>query len=108
MAEIFIGYASKDRARVEPLAKALHDQDQSWSVFWDLNILPADKWRDVLKKELGSAKCIVVIWTRTSVSSDYVLDEAEEGKRRNVLIPVLMDPIDRADIPLGFGQRPMG
>ena len=100
MADIFIGYASEDRARVEPLARAL--RDQGWSVFWDREIPPGSTWRKVLDRELSPAKCIAVIWTRTSVSNDWVIEEAEEGKSREVLIPVLMDQPDQAKIPRGF------
>ncbi|MBI4402441.1 MAG: toll/interleukin-1 receptor domain-containing protein [Nitrospirae bacterium] len=46
MADIFIGYASEDRVRVEPLARAL--QAQGWSVFWAPEIPPAETWRNVL------------------------------------------------------------
>jgi hypothetical protein len=103
MADIFIGYASEDRVRVESVTKAL--QAKGWSVFWDPEVPPGETWRSVLDKELGSAKCIVVIWTRTSVSKEWVIEEAEEGKRRDILIPVLMDKIGRESIPLGFRQR---
>jgi hypothetical protein len=33
MSDIFISYASEDRSKAEPLAKAL--EEQGWSVFWD-------------------------------------------------------------------------
>jgi formylglycine-generating enzyme required for sulfatase activity len=35
------------------------------------------------------------------VKSDWVRDEAERGKRRSILVPVLIDDVD---IPLGFGR----
>ncbi|MBI4402442.1 MAG: SUMF1/EgtB/PvdO family nonheme iron enzyme [Nitrospirae bacterium] len=46
-----------------------------------------------------------MFWTKTSVSKEWVIEEAEEGKSRNILIPVLMDQIGRESIPLGFRQR---
>jgi len=102
MADIFIGYASDDQARVEPLARAL--QAQGWSVFWDSEILPSETWREVIDKELGAAKSIVVVWTKNSVSKRWVIEEADEGASRNILIPVLMDPITQVKIPRGFRE----
>jgi hypothetical protein len=97
MADIFISYASEDRPRVEPLAKAL--EEQGWSVFWD-RIIPIGKtWDDVIEEEIDAAKCIIVIWSDISVASGWVRSEAEEGLRRNILIPV---QIDHAKIPLRF------
>lgn len=97
MADIFISYASEDRSRVEPLAKALEDRE--WSVFWD-RIIPIGKnWDDVIEEEIDAAKCIIVIWSDISVASGWVRAEAEEGLRRNILIPV---QIDNAKIPLRF------
>jgi formylglycine-generating enzyme required for sulfatase activity len=41
----------------------------------------------------------VVVWSEISVDRDWVLNEADEGRRRNILVPVCIDPVD---IPLGF------
>jgi len=40
MSDIFLSYASEDRDRVEPLAKAL--EDKGWPAWWDRRI-PAGK-----------------------------------------------------------------
>jgi formylglycine-generating enzyme required for sulfatase activity len=39
------------------------------------------------------------LWSKTSVSSDWVKTEASEGKQRGILIPVLIDDVK---IPLAF------
>jgi formylglycine-generating enzyme required for sulfatase activity len=41
----------------------------------------------------------IVLWSKTSVSSDWVKTEASEGKQRGILIPVLIDDVK---IPLAF------
>jgi hypothetical protein len=48
---------------------------------------------------LEHANCVVVAWTRTSIKSDWVQDEAQSGAERGVLIPVRLD---RVEPPLGF------
>jgi hypothetical protein len=43
-----------------------------------------------------------VLWSRRSVESDWVKEEAEEGVRRGILIPVLIEDVE---IPLGFRRK---
>jgi TIR domain len=97
MSDIFLSYAREDLEAAKPLVTAL--ETQQWSVFWDRHIPAGRGWRDVLEQILPSVECIVVLWSRNSVKSDWVLEEAEYGRSRHVLIPVL---IDTATPPLGF------
>ena len=102
MADIFLSYAREDLDRATPLVKAL--EAQGWIVFWDPSILPGPRFRQVLATELDAARCVVVLWSRQSVESEWVQEEAERAKDRDVLLSVLVDDIKP---PLGFGQRQM-
>jgi len=97
MSTIFISYASQDRDTAERIARAL--EAQGWAVWWDRKIAPGKKYDEVIHKALGSAQCIVVLWSQHSVDSDWVKEEAEEGKERGILVPVV---IGEAPVPLGF------
>jgi hypothetical protein len=99
MGPIFISYAHEDQERVRPLVSVL--MAQGLSVWWDEEIPTATRWRSVIRKKLDQADCVVVVWSRNSVASDFVLDEAQEGLDRRILVPVL---IDKVRIPHGFGQ----
>ena len=55
----------------------------------------------VIAEALADARCVVVVWSRDSVASSWVREEADEGRKRGVLIPVL---IDQVKPPLGFGR----
>lgn len=97
MADIFISYAREDEARIQHLASAL--EEQGWSVFWDRRIPAGQTWRSYIGQALRDAVCVVVAWSRHSVSSKWVIEEAEEGQQRGILVPVLLDSIKP---PIGF------
>ena len=99
MSDIFISYASQDRSRVRPLADAL--SRHGWSVWWDRQIQAGKTFDQVIADALASARCVVVVWSRDSVASSWVREEADEGRKRGVLIPVLIDEVGP---PLGFGR----
>ena len=43
----------------------------------------------------------MVLWSVTSRDSDYVLEEAEYGKRKDILFPAF---VERVEFPYGFGR----
>jgi hypothetical protein len=98
MADIFLSYASKDRAKVEPIVKAL--REKGWSVWWDRKIPPGMTWVEMIAKALKEAKCVLVLWSQHSLNSEWVLEEATIGKRRKIVVPARIDSVDP---PLGFG-----
>ncbi|HEY2918546.1 MAG TPA: TIR domain-containing protein [Candidatus Binatia bacterium] len=97
MADIFISYASEDRERARALAETLGAH--GWSVWWDREIPLGKSFDEVIEKALASAKCVVVLWSAVSVASEWVRNEASEGKRRGILVPVFIEPVDA---PLAF------
>jgi formylglycine-generating enzyme required for sulfatase activity len=94
---IFISYAYKDVERVRPIAEEL--EKIGWSVFWDHTISPGIKWPGYLKEKLDKSHCVLVVWSRDSINSNWVLAEVDEAQKRNILIPVLLDDVEP---PFGF------
>jgi hypothetical protein len=95
--DVFISYAREDKPSAVLMAQAL--EREGISVWWDRNISIGKSYDQVIEEALNSAKCIVVLWSRQSVVSDWVKDEAEEGNRRGVLVPASIEDVK---VPLGF------
>ncbi len=99
MADIFLSYTEKDRDAVRRLAETL--QSAGWSVWWDRRIPAGLTWRSVLERELQSMRCMVVLWSQRSVASEWVCEEAAEGRQLGRLVPVL---IEHVRPPAGFRE----
>ena len=96
---MFISYARADRARVKPIADALTAAGHE--VWWDAMIEAGSAFAKTIEEHLDEADAIIVAWSKSSIESDWVRDEAGRGRDRKRLVPVLLDPIDP---PLGFRQ----
>lgn len=99
MAEVFISYSQADRPRVAAIATAL--EAKGHDVFWDPEIPPGESWESVIQRELEGARCVIVVWSRASLDSDWVREEADYGKRKRLLVPILIDDVEP---PLGFSR----
>jgi hypothetical protein len=97
MADIFLSYANRDADRIKLLVDIF--ERQGWSVWWDYKVRIGKAFEQVIEEEIAKAKCIVVLWSNESVKSDWVKSEADEGKTRHILAPVL---IDNVAVPMGF------
>jgi formylglycine-generating enzyme required for sulfatase activity len=99
LSDIFLSYASADRPRVVPLVEAL--RKRGWSVWWDRTIPPGKTWDQVIESALADARCVVVLWSRNAIRSDWVRAEAHEARNRGILVPALLEDVT---IPLAFRQ----
>jgi hypothetical protein len=97
MSDIFISYSREDRETAQALALVL--EQRGWSVWWDRNIPPGKSFDLVIEEALDEASCVIVLWSESSVTSDWVKTEADEGLRRGILVPAL---IANVKIPLAF------
>jgi TIR domain-containing protein len=100
MADVFISYAREDEPKARQLAEAL--TSRGWEVWWDRHITPGELFSKVIQRELEEAPSVVVLWSRGSIASEYVQDEATVAKERGALVPALIDDVQP---PLGFRQR---
>ena len=99
--DVFLSYKAEDRARLKPLVEAL--EAEGFTIWWDAQIGGGTNWHEDIEQHLDAAKCVLVAWSKRSVGHDghFVRDEARRAQRRDVYVPVCLDPVDP---PLGFGE----
>jgi len=99
LADIFISYARGDRARIASLSAAL--EQFGWSVWWDRHIDGGSAFAQAIEAELQASRAVVVAWSKASLQSDWVKDEAAAARDQGKLVPV---SLDGSVPPLGFRQ----
>lgn len=96
---VFLSYARADRKRALPVIAAL--EKAGIRVWWDGLLEGGDTFLPTTEAALESADAVVVLWSRTSIDSHWVRDEATRGRDRRRLVPL---SIDGSHAPLGFRQ----
>jgi adenylate cyclase len=99
MATIFLSYCREDVSAAEAIASAL--EREGYSVWWDRHIKGGRQFAREIEAALESAVKVVVLWSKASVNSAWVRDEAAIARDTNRLVPVSIDGILA---PLGFRQ----
>ncbi len=96
---VFLSYARADQARATRLSTAL--ADAGLDVWWDAKIEGGAAFAKSIESALDRADAVVVLWSLSSVASDWVRDEAARGRDQKKLVPIRLDGTEP---PLGFGQ----
>jgi hypothetical protein len=99
VADIFLSYAREDLATASLLAEAF--AGEGWTVWWDRSLAPGTTFRQEIEHQLTDARCVVVLWSKDALRSSFVLDEADDGLRRGVLVQATIDGVNP---PFGFRQ----
>ena len=96
---VFLSYARADQKRAKPIIAAL--EAAGFRVWWDGLLEGGDTFLPTTEAALESADAVVVLWSKTSVDSHWVRDEATRGRDRGCLVPL---SLDGSKPPLGFRQ----
>ena len=99
MADIFISYARADRDRIEKLASAL--EGEGYSLWWDRHIEGGAEFSKDIERELETAKAVIVAWSKDSIESRWVKDEAGLASEAGKLVSIALDG---SAPPIGFKQ----
>ena len=96
---MFFSYSREDQVRAIPIIGLI--QDAGFPTWWDGLLEGGERFSKSTENALDRAKAVVVLWSKTSVQSHWVRDEATRGRDRGILIPL---SLDGSEPPLGFGQ----
>jgi TolB-like protein/Flp pilus assembly protein TadD len=96
---VFLSYGRADQHRATKLAHALEAADLV--VWWDTQIEGGAAFAKSIETELERCDAVIVAWSKSSATSDWVLDEAAQGRDLRKLVPVTLDG---SAPPLGFRQ----
>lgn len=99
MPDIFISYKRAERARVDRIAQLL--RREGLDVWFDARLDVGSKvgFDAEIEREVMSASCVLVCWTREALKSIYVRAEAMKGLERDVLRPVFLE---QCNLPVPF------
>lgn len=100
MADVFISYSKADRPHAEALADEL--ELHGYKVWWDTALYGGEDFHDTILRALDDAKAVIVIWSESSVKSQWVRGEAQHAQSQQKLIPTKFAELRETDIPLIF------
>jgi hypothetical protein len=99
MAGVFVSYAREDGSKAKAIAREL--EAAGFEVWIDQRIGSGSEFSREIEQALAGASAVVAIWSRNSIESPWVRDEAAEGRDSGRLVPLL---IDDCRPPIGFRQ----
>ena len=99
MARVFLSYAREDIEAAKAFAEALGVAGHE--VWWDHHLRAGSRFSWDIGAALKSAEAVVVLWSKASIESAWVQDEAAEGLEGSRLVPAMLDG---SKPPLGFRQ----
>lgn len=95
--DVFLSYDRDDMRLAERITNAL--AQEGLAVWWDKKIPPGKRWDTFIPEMIGASKSTVVLWSKRSVRSEMVLEEAHLAREQAKLIPAIIEP---SDLPFGF------
>lgn len=97
--DVFVSYSSVDRRRAIEVARAL--EARGWSIWIDKwRLLGGQAYRKVIARAIEDSRAVVVLWSESSVESQWVSSEADRAGPKLVAARLdgveLLPPFDQA------------
>ena len=99
MASVFVSYAREDAPKAKAIASAL--EESALEVWFDERIHSGSEYSREIENALARASAVLVLWSKNSIGSPWVRDEAAEGRDSGRLVSVTLDDCRP---PIGFRQ----
>lgn len=89
MRHVFISYAREDQAKARIIADGL--ERVGIHVWWDDRLQLGQSFEPEIINALNNALAVLVLWSRSSVRSEWVYKEASLAQANSVLLPIRLD-----------------
>lgn len=89
LTDVFISYARADAAMAARVAKAL--QGAGFTVWWDADLPAHQSYSQVIERNLGEARAVIVLWSKAAADSQWVRAEADFARNAGKLVQAQVD-----------------
>lgn len=97
MTDVFISYKREQRPLVFKINERL--RDLKLDTWFDAELLSGTAFQDEITRRVRSSKSVVVCWSKAAIQSDWVRAEAEIGRERRVLCPIM---VEDCELPIPY------
>ncbi len=91
MTDVFVSYVSDERGRAGYAVSLL--EAAGFSVWWDRSLKVGANFSTEIQMTLEQAKCVVVLWSKAALSSDWVRGEASYAHHDRKLVSLVMEDV---------------
>lgn len=99
---VFVSYGRDDIAVARALVE--HLRACGVAVTWDQDLDGGTDFEDAIRRAIGRAPAVVVVWSGASVGSAFVKDEARMALEDDKLVTTHVAGFDFKSVPFGFGH----
>lgn len=89
---VFISYKREEVAYAQRMKKAL--EAAGLLIWWDEDIQCGQVWSNILDDAIRNASCIVVLWSRQALESQWVRHEASIAMDRKIYAPARIELVE--------------
>lgn len=100
MIDVFVSYKREEQAIAKKLVDAL--KTRGYQVWWDQNLLPGAEYIHETNAILQQASAVIVLWSKLSINSNWVIAEANAAQSQRKLLPISIDSLQATDLPAPF------
>jgi hypothetical protein len=91
MGDVFVSYASDQRGSAGYVVSLL--EVAGFKVWWDRSLQVSHNYSSAIQQALESCKCVVTLWTKAALASDWVLGEATYALQDRKLVALWMEDV---------------
>ncbi len=91
MTSVFVSYSREDLKIAEKVGALLDESGYQFFMDQQWHIAVGDSLNHMINNDCNSATCVLVLWSKSAVSSQWVNSEAGIGMKRRRLLQVTLD-----------------